>query len=71
MSVNVQSFVIDNYNGPPIENGLNNVCLHPLSLAFTFTEILAAYIHLEYMKSDFARDILFSGITNADQQITR
>ena len=31
----VQSFVID--NGPPIDNGLNNVCLHPLSRTFTFT----------------------------------
>ena len=34
---NVQSFVIDNCNGPPIENGLNNVCLHPLSRTFIFT----------------------------------
>ena len=32
----VQSFVSDNCNGPPIENGLNNVCLHQLSHAFTF-----------------------------------
>ena len=38
MSLNsVQSFVIDNCNGRPIENGLNNVCLHPLSRTFTFT----------------------------------
>ena len=37
MSFNtVQSFVIDNCNGPTIENGLNNVCLHPLSRTFTF-----------------------------------
>ena len=37
MSLNsVHSFVIDNCNGPPIENGLNNVCLHPLSRTFTF-----------------------------------
>ena len=37
MSLNsVQSFVIENYNGPTIENGLNNVCLHPLSRTFTF-----------------------------------
>ena len=33
---NVQSFVIDNCNGPPIENGLHNVCLHPLFRIFTF-----------------------------------
>ena len=31
----VQSFVIENCNGPTIENGLNNVCLHPLSRTFT------------------------------------
>ena len=38
MSLNsVQSFVIENCNGPTIENGLNNVCLHPLSHTFTFT----------------------------------
>ena len=38
MSLNrVQSFVIDNCNGPPIENGLNNMCLQPLSRTFTFT----------------------------------
>ena len=37
MSLNsVQSFVIENCNGPTIENGLNNVCLHPLSRTFTF-----------------------------------
>ena len=36
MSLNsVQSFVIENCNGPTIENGLNNVCLHPLSHTFT------------------------------------
>ena len=36
MSLNsVQSFVIENCNGPTIENGLNNVCLHPLSRTFT------------------------------------
>ena len=41
MSLNsVQSFVIENCNGPTIENGLNNVCLHPLSRTFTFT-----YLH--------------------------
>ena len=40
MSLNsVQSFVIENCNGPTIENGLNNVCLHPLSRTFTFTFI--------------------------------
>ena len=38
MSLNsVQSFVIENCNGPTFENGLNNVCLHPLSRTFTFT----------------------------------
>ena len=37
MSLNsVQSFVIDNCNGPSIENSLNNVCLHTLSRTFTF-----------------------------------
>ena len=37
MSLNsVQSFVIENCNGPTIENGLNDVCLHPLSRTFTF-----------------------------------
>ena len=37
MSLNsVQLFVIENCNGPTIENGLNNVCLHPLSRTFTF-----------------------------------
>ena len=36
MSLNsVQSFVIENCNGPTIENGLNNVRLHPLSRTFT------------------------------------
>ena len=35
MSLNsVQSFVIENCNGPTIENG--HVCLHPLSRTFTF-----------------------------------
>ena len=39
MSLNsVQSFVIENCNGPTIENGLNNVCLHPLSRTFTFSD---------------------------------
>ena len=37
MSLNsVQSFVIENCNGPTIENGLNNVCWNPLSRTFTF-----------------------------------
>ena len=32
MSLNsVQPFVIENCNGSSIENGLNNVCLYPLS----------------------------------------
>ena len=31
----VQSFAIENCNGPTIENDLNNVCLHPLSRTFT------------------------------------
>ena len=40
MSLNsVQSFVIENCNGPTIENGLNNVCLHPLSRTFTISGI--------------------------------
>ena len=29
--------MIDNCNGPPIENGPNNVCLHPLSYTFAST----------------------------------
>ena len=38
MSLNsVQPFEIENGNGPTIENGLNNVCLNPLSRTFTFT----------------------------------
>ena len=37
MSCNsVQSFMIDICNGPPIDSGLHNVCLHPLSRTFTF-----------------------------------
>ena len=36
LASSVQSFVIENCNGPTIENGLNNVCLHPLSRTFTF-----------------------------------
>ena len=53
MSLNsVQSFVIENCNGPTIENGLNNVCLHPLSRTFTFTVLLnradlVAYVDFE------------------------
>ena len=47
MSLNsVQSFVIENCNGPTIENGLNNVCLHPLSRTFTFTPISRLPIRL-------------------------
>ena len=43
MSLNsVQSFVIENCNGPTIENGLNNVCLHPLYRTFTFLYRVAA-----------------------------
>ena len=45
MSLNsVQSFVIENCNGPTIENGLNNVCLHPLSRTFTFICDVGFYI---------------------------
>ena len=37
MSLNsVQSFVIDNCNGPSIKNDLNNMCLHPLSQLFLY-----------------------------------
>ena len=47
MSLNsVQSFVIENCNGPTIENGLNNVCLHPLSRTFTFT-VFSLSMHSE------------------------
>ena len=35
----VQSFVIENCNGLPIENGLDNVCLHLLSRTFTFYRV--------------------------------
>ena len=43
MSLNsVQSFVIENCNMPTIENGLNNVCLHPLSRTFTFCQLMTA-----------------------------
>ena len=53
MSLNsVQSFVIENCNGPTIENGLNNVCLHPLSRTFTS---LNKMLHVDYLclvKSD-------------------
>ena len=45
MSLNsVQSFVIENCNGPPIENGRNNVCLHLLSRAFTFFYLDLSFI---------------------------
>ena len=48
MSLNsVQSFVIDNCNGPPIENGLNNVRLHPLSCTFTFTPLTTLFLHTQ------------------------
>ena len=40
MSLNsVQSVVIENCNGLTIENGLNNVCLHPLSRTYTFNGV--------------------------------
>ena len=35
--------MIDICNGPPIENGLNNVCLHPLSCTFTFNRFVASF----------------------------
>ena len=45
MSLNsVQSFVIDNCNGPTIENGLNNVCLHPLSRTFIFKMLMRSTV---------------------------
>ena len=44
MSLNsVRSFVIENCNGPTIENCLNNVCLRPLSRTFTFAVKFAQY----------------------------
>ena len=44
MSLNsVQSFVIENCNGPTIENGLNNVCLHPLSRTFYLLQRLHSH----------------------------
>ena len=50
MSLNsVQSFVIENCNGPTIENGLNNVCLHPLSRTFTFT-LFCVTLCIEYFQ---------------------
>ena len=49
MSLNsVQSFVIENCNGPTIENGLNNVCLHPLSRTFT-NKLSLNYAKTQYM----------------------
>ena len=55
MSLNrVQSFVIDNCNGPLIENGLNNVCLHPLSRTFTFT------VYAQQLIGKFVARVLFS-----------
>ena len=40
MSLNsVQSFVIENCNRPSIENGLNNVCLHPLPRTFPLCHV--------------------------------
>ena len=48
----VQSFVIENCNGPTIENGLNNVCLHPLSRTFTFLfQYFQTYSQTEYLKA--------------------
>ena len=52
----VQSFVIDNCNGPPIENGLNNVCLNRLSHTFTFItvkHVTSGGIHLYACASQF------------------
>ena len=40
MSLNsAQFFAIENCNWPTIENGLNNLCLHPLSRTFTFNSL--------------------------------
>ena len=50
MSLNsVQSFVIENCNEPTIENGLNNVCLHPLSRTFTFTMHETSFLMHKYI----------------------
>ena len=60
MSLNsVQSFVIENCNGPTIENGLNNVCLHPLSHTFTFTSSLGLVTELTFETSiSFSEQLL-------------
>ena len=50
---NVHSFVIDNCNGSPIENGLNNVCFHPPSR--TFTVFLRQPADYKYTISEIAR----------------
>ena len=59
MSFNsVQSFVIENCNGPTIENGLNKVCLHPLSRTFTFYAITTTLPHPELLvKESYVKEL--------------
>ena len=60
MSLNsVQSFVIENCNGPTNENGLNNVCLHPLSRTFTFILDFKAFLWSPFTRS-WARRVVTS-----------
>ena len=75
MSLNsVQSFVIENCNGPTIENGLNNVCLHPLSRTFTFCCICNNHYIIPKSFKSFAmlvpmqmNEVLFQDPTNSKE----
>ena len=43
----VQSFVIENCNGPPIENGLNNVCVAP-AVPYRYLYVWLAIMFLSF-----------------------
>ena len=59
----VQSFVIENCNGPTIENGLNYVCLHPLSRTFTFTFYLRVADEGQWPERALSRStVRFTGV---------
>ena len=59
MSLNsVQSFMIDNYNGAPIENGLNNECLHSLSRTLAFTLFCCVEIKTTNEKCDTSKILM-------------
>ena len=59
----VQSFVIENSNGPTIEKGLKKVCLHPLSRAFTFTQSNNNALFSNNGKSPFVINNVFLPLT--------